>query len=149
MGEENALGDILNSLLQSPEIMKTVASVAQGLSSTPSDREENREDSAKEGNAANTDTDNAGISIPPELIARLPQIMSALSGAGRSSHSSHEDTGKDSDRRRKALLLALKPFLSQRRCAMIDGILQLEGLYGILGSLHEGADNLPISGRAP
>ena len=41
-----------------------------------------------------------------------------------------------SDGQRKELLRALKPFLSEKRCAVIDGILQFEGLAGVLSAFQ-------------
>lgn len=138
MGEENALGDILNSLLQNPEIMKTVAALAGGGASDTKD-----ENSAVQ--QSNSPPDSQGISIPPDILSRLPQMLSALSSSditpklsAPKNGSSHTSAGTDAaDGKRKDLLRALKPFLSEKRCAMIDGLLQFEGLAGIIGTLYK------------
>ena len=51
-------------------------------------------------------------------------MMSAFTSAPDKGGSHHSD--------RKELLRALKPFLSEKRCSVIDGILQFEGLAGVL-----------------
>ena len=88
---------------------------------------------------------SGGFDIPPDLIAKLPAVISALSGMGIGTSSPKSDTGarsslpsvqgKPGDRQRKALLTALRPYLSPRRKAIVDGLLGLEGLSGLLGAL--------------
>ena len=115
MDSQGALGDIINSLLNNPEIMKTVSTLAKSQTA-PVDSE--AEPKAEEKNP------DEGISIPPELLSSLPQMMSAFTSAPDKGGSHHSD--------RKELLRALKPFLSEKRCSVIDGILQFEGLAGVL-----------------
>ena len=111
MDSQGALGDIINSLLNNPEIMKTVSTLARGQSESESEPDKTDE--------------KENIQIPPELLSSLPQMMSALSSSKKDSQNS----------KRKELLLALKPFLSEKRCSVIDGILQFEGLAGMLDAL--------------
>ena len=119
MDTQGSLGDILNSLMQNPEIMKTVRSFAN-------DSKEEEPPSAEGNNSA------SDFQIPPEILSKLPSMMSALSGMGGISKS---DSGDDPKADRKELLRALKPFLSEKRCSVIDSLLQFEGLYGVLDSL--------------
>ncbi len=125
MDTQSSLGDILNSLMQNPEIMKTVLSLTKE-DSADSEKPEDSAPKAEENEA------DSGFSIPPEILSKLPQMMSALSGMGSPMKKGGEDSS--SNARRKALLLSLKPFLSEKRCSVIDGLLQFEGLYGVLDS---------------
>ena len=117
MDSQGALGDIINSLVNNPEIMKTVSTLAKGQSTTEkADEARNKTDDAPPA---------AGIDIPPELLQGLPQMLSAFT-------SSKKTEGDDRASQRKELLYSLKPFLSEKRRELIDGILQLEGLAGVL-----------------
>ncbi len=123
MDSQGALGDIINSLLNNPEIMKTVATLASSSQSAPESAEEPLQ---KDDSSPSPPTE--GISIPPELLSSLPQMMSVLT----KSDPSPEKGGDHRTSQRKELLRALRPFLSEKRCSVIDGILQFEGLAGVL-----------------
>ena len=84
-----------------------------------------------------------GFSIPPDILAKLPQMMSALSSMGIGAPSPAGDDKKNAsgntkskNHQRKALLSALRPYMSEKRCAVIDGLIQFEGLWDILGALN-------------
>ena len=126
MDTQGSLGDILNSLMQNPEIMKTVQSFAKGEGS---DSQKEEVPSVSEVNAPGAD-----FQIPPEILSKLPAMMSALSGMGMGGIPKIDSKdGPKADR--KELLRALRPFLSEKRCSVIDSLLQFEGLYGVLDSL--------------
>ena len=132
----NGLPDILSSMLQNPEIMKTVSALAENIS-LPSNEGKQGDESSIE-RAAPAGSAAGGLNIPPELLAQLPSIMSALSGSERSS-SDREQTrsSPSSDNQRKALLSALKPFLSEKRCAVIDSLLKFESLTGVISGFTD------------
>ena len=81
------------------------------------------------------DTQKSDIAAPvpqipalsPELMSKLPEIMSMLSGG--------ESSGKTDSRLadRKRLLQALKPFLSQSRREAVDSIVNIAGIADLLG----------------
>ena len=101
----SGLGDVLSSLMANPEVMKAVSSIA--LETAKGD------DGQKSAPAPSQDD---------EPKAALP----AFTGESHSSNNSKDD-------RRRALLSALKPYLSPKRCAVIDSLLQFEGLAHVLG----------------
>lgn len=120
MDSASGLGQILNSIMQDPELMKTISSIAGNMGD---DRTDNKTDDEK---AAEETTE--GFTIPPELLSKLPQIMSSLS----SKKAEEKNDEKGIENRRRALLSALKPFLSEKRRSLIDSLIQLEGLAGVL-----------------
>ena len=122
MDSQGALGDIIASLMSNPEIMKTVTQIANNQGPQKSD-------DIKEEKTQENEEEPTGFSIPPDIMKNLPEMMSMLSGAGIPSHNKGE---KHHPSQRKELLCALKPFLSAKRCSVIDGILQFEGLAGVL-----------------
>ncbi len=131
MDTGGGLSDVIASLMQNPEIMNMVSRVA---SESTVKKESVAEEAASESSATSAD-----LTIPPELLSMLPQLMKSLSGSGLLSQGSFGSNTKKrshSDNQRKALLLALKPFLSEKRCAVIDSLLQFEGLAGVLSAFQ-------------
>lgn len=128
MKEENDFGAILSSLLSNKEVMAAVSSIAKGEET----------EKPKEMEAEGEPQATSGFSLSPELLSALPQVMSTLSGTGLLSSlkppsSQGKAHGKD-QKSKKALLYALKPFLCEKRCALIDTLVQLEGLFSLLGA---------------
>ena len=131
MDTQNSFSDILSSLMQNPEIMKMVSS----LSAQKSPEEKDAPMDQK-----NDDPEKSDFSIPPELLASLPQMMSSLRGLSMPQSQAQNEVRSQKDQKdnqRRELLYALKPFLSEKRCNMIDSLLQFEGLAGVLGSFSQ------------
>ena len=116
--------------------MKTVSDIAGKMNGQEIGEEKKETQEKKEESEG-----DAGFTIPPELLKKLPQMMSLLSGSGLgASQVASENGGQQfglTDKKRRALLSALKPYLSDKRCAVIDGLLQFEGLAGILSAFYE------------
>ncbi len=139
MDPNNNFSEILSSLMSNPKVTELISDISAKAQTSaepkPSNTSPNEQAEAK-------DSDNGTITIPPEILANLPQMMSALSGLGIGSGSSSEDKGTPAkketsrDNQRKALLCALKPYLSEKRCAVIDGLLQFESFSHILSVLN-------------
>ena len=126
------LSALISSVLQNPEITGILSSMGMN-SRKASDTPEDIPPKDSEGS----------ISIPPEIMAKLPQMMSALSGISgisKKEGSSPSPTGKDSQR--SALLKALRPYLSERRRSVIDGMLGLESVAKVLGTLKDFSDGI-------
>ena len=105
--------DMLLRLLDDPEV------VAAG------------EDGSEGADAAiPTAKDGLSLALPPELLGKLPMLMSAIAplmgGKG-------EGAVKDS---KTALLLALKPYMSPQRCDAIDKLITFAHLSDILRQLR-------------
>lgn len=106
--------------------------------------------------SSDTQSSAAGsFSIPPELMSKLPQMISALSGmgldpaklmsaassfGGTASHGQGknaeagfaDDKRRHNEKQRKALLNSLRPYLNEKRRGIVDNMLKLEGLTGLL-----------------
>ena len=78
--------------------------------------------------------------ITPEMMQKLPQMMSALAplmggkGEGKSSGSKKEINDGE---KRKRLLAALRPYLSDNRRGAVDQILKVTEMTDILGTLGD------------
>ena len=82
--------------------------------------------------------------ITPEMMAKLPQMMTALAplvgASGGESHAKKEggdakNTAGEAEKRKK-LLMALRPYLSEGRRDALDGILKVTEMTDLLGGLH-------------
>ena len=119
---------LISSVLQNPEITSIISSISKNKA------EEKEEEQDVPPQKADSDT----FSIPPEILAKLPKVMSALSGVSglaASKGSSASPSGKEGQR--AALLKALRPYLSERRRSVIDGVLGMEGVAKVIGTLKD------------
>ena len=80
--------------------------------------------------------------VTPEMMAKLPQMMSALAplvGSAKKADSDKKEEGRtntaDSEKRKK-LLMALRPYLSDNRREAVDGILKMTEMTDLLGGLQ-------------
>ena len=108
MAEQNDQ-DVLSRLLSDPEVQ------AAAIDPAPT--------------AALPDLQGLGMTLPPDLLGKLPAMLSMLSPA-----MSGEKDGKRDDR--TALLIALKPYMSQRRCQAIDALITFGRISTLLGNLR-------------
>ncbi len=68
-------------------------------------------------------TETASPTLPPELLTKLPALLSAFGGK------------KGAPDKQTALLLALKPYLGAKRCEAIDYITKVKGISDALKHL--------------
>ncbi len=79
--------------------------------------------------------------ISPDMLAKLPQIMSALAPLVQQKSedgpkSAESGSKNDADRQRK-LLAALRPYLNDRRQNTVDNILKLTEMTDLLSGLTD------------
>ena len=121
LGDINeAIGKAINLLSENPQLLKGLSGIL-GQNQSPSQKE----DTSVEDNPLTID------SIPPELTAKLPEIMSTL----KSIKSEENHSKNDSDRNRVALLRAIKPYLSPERREMIDYLILISNIAPMLKNL--------------
>ena len=116
------------------EIMKS-PQVGEILSSLRTSGEEGAENGAQ--------ASAQGLSLPPDFMEKLPSVISALFAMGLGSPQSQTKDAKPPSKgneQRKALLKALKPYLSPKRQSVVDGMLGLESLTGLLGAVGGGKE---------
>lgn len=142
------LSAALNTLLSDPELMNKISGIVNGTSAPPTENDtappeaDNTVSVAAAASAVPPPGNTApgglgGLLSNPDVMAKLPQVMATiapmLGGEGKGelkTHSSprHED-------KRTALLCALKPYLSPRRCQAIDYIIKLEKIGSLLHTI--------------
>lgn len=105
--------DILTGLLDDPEVQAAADEQSSEPASVPVGAD-------------------AGLfgAIPPELLTKLPALMSALGPIAKGTG------GKDCKDDKTALLLALKPYMSPGRCDAIDKLIMLGRLGEIMRQLR-------------
>ena len=78
--------------------------------------------------------------ITPEMMQKLPQMMSALAplvgGKGEEKSSEGKKEMNDGEKR-KRLLAALRPYLSDNRRGAVDQILKVTEMTDLLGTLGD------------
>ena len=77
--------------------------------------------------------------IPPEMLAKLPQMLSALSPLMKGGEKEGGKGSNDDAEKRRRLLLALKPYLSDSRREAIDGIMKVTEMTDLMGKLGLGS----------
>ena len=126
-----AIGGMIETLMSKPELLRGIAS-ALGVSENEEkeeEKKENQEEKEKTQEKEPTEeTANLIPQIPPQLLSKLPTILSLLSGT---------DGGKKSKKEteREALLCALKPYLTENKVQAIEKIIKLSRLGDLLSSL--------------
>ena len=154
--EENApLAGMLSAVLSNPEMMKKIKQIvgsATSGSGTSPFVAESASSQASERTAEDSGVENA-ISVlagsngdglatmlsNPELLSKLPQMMSLLrpmleSGTSGKPTSMHDGgiQKKSSEDCRNELLCALKPFLSPERRRAVDAMLRISQLGNVI-----------------
>lgn len=127
-----ALQGMIGTLMSNPDLMKNILGVIGNLN-----LEEKKNDTEKSGIVPSTEQKNEETSpastiplgaIPPELMSKLPLILSLLGGGDIKPKSQSEIN-------REALLCAMKPYLSPSRAETIEKIIKISRLGDLLGSL--------------
>lgn len=131
-----SLSDTVSRLMESPEVAGILAALK-----------------GDDGRTEPTDAAAPALNIPPDIMAKLPSMISALSGMGigaqppapQKSEAAPKKTG---DKQRKALLTSLRPYLSPHRQSIIDNMLKLEGLTSLLSTVSiQNSDKTDSEGR--
>ena len=145
------LSAALSTLLSDPELMSRISGIVNGTSSAPSQPEStpdtpppptDAETAAQATDAVpppgNTAGGLGGLLSNPDVMAKLPAVMATiapmLGGEGKGSTKNHSSPPR-SENKHTALLCALKPYLSPRRCQAIDYIIKLEKIGSLLHTI--------------
>ena len=94
-----------------------------------------------QGKGAEEQKNPAMPAITPEMMQKLPQMMSALAplvgGAGKEKSSGGSAKEGHEGEKRKRLLAALRPYLSDGRRDAVDQILKVTEMTDLLGTLGD------------
>lgn len=117
------MSEMLSRLMADEKFMEMAEAVKASLSADA----DNAEPAPKESAESTEAPPVAGIpKLSPELMSKLPEIMGMLSSSGgKKPNSKMED--------RKRLLAAMKPFLSEKRQAAVDSIMNVAGFADLFG----------------
>lgn len=115
--------ELLNTILSNREVMDKISAIV----GTPSEDDDSK----------STDTTATGpesILSDPSIMAKLPEVISVLRPMlGNVGHEKeHTKSAPHAGDRRMALLCALKPYLSPRRCEAIDYITRISRLGDVM-----------------
>lgn len=118
--------ELLSSLMTNKELMEKISAIV-GSSSEENDSEKTS------APAASLD----GVLSDPTIMAKLPEVISVLRPMlGAPSHKEPpKHQSAHANDRRMALLCALKPYLSPKRCEAIDYMTRISKLGDIMKNL--------------
>ena len=145
-----ALPDIINEIMASPRFADIMNSIRPPEEPSPKS------------------APTTAPTIPPEVLAKLPDVISALTGGTGDSEkitanlpSVMNAISKSApnvetkpkkppiiggDANRKALLRALRPYMNQGRQTVIDNVIRLESMAEIMSALMGSADIIKEKG---
>lgn len=133
--DPGSLSSVLGELMKNPELgnmvneLKSKLSGAVAEESAPSGSRENDAPSGSRENDPPPSDSPHGFSISPDILEKLPSIMSGLGGK-----SAPKKSGSDNMAR---LMRALKPYLSGRRRDAIDSIITMAELGSLAGLIPQ------------
>ncbi len=109
------LSSMLGELFANKELMEKIGELADSIKSD--------EQSAKKDTPPQPPTIDSLLSNP-DIMSKLPDVINVIKPlmSGESTQHSHDEN------KRLALLMALKPYLSPRRCEAIDYIARMSKL---------------------
>lgn len=120
------LPDLISTIMSNKELMEKISSIVG-----TSDEEKGTGESPK------APTDLGAMLSDPNIMAKLPEVISVLRpmfGGGAQNEGPKNASAHASDRR-MALLCALKPYLSPRRCEAIDYITRISKFGDMMKNL--------------
>lgn len=135
---------MLSGLLSNPEVMSKVSGVLSSLSNSTEKAEEPAVQTSATPDSDDLATKLSSVMENKELMSKLPDVMAAmgplLSGVGGGGKGGGDGHGKGGGKRsecdkRTALLLALKPYMSPRRCEAIDYFIRINKLGDVIKTI--------------
>lgn len=119
----DGIPELLNTILLNREVMDKISAIV----GTPSEDDDSK-------STDTTATDPESILSDPSIMAKLPEVISVLRPMlGNVGHEKeHTKSAPHAGDRRMALLCALKPYLSPRRCEAIDYITRISRLGDVM-----------------
>lgn len=137
------LSTALNALLSDPELMSRISGIVNGASNTTGSQDSVATQASVDtppppGNA--TTPSLGGLLSNPDIMEKLPEVMATIApmlkgnGDKKDTPTFNADRSRSGDRR-IALLCALKPYLSPRRCEAIDYIIKLDRIGSLLHNI--------------
>ncbi len=88
-----------------------------------------------EGGEAAASAEPAVPAVTPQMLEKLPQMMAALRPLVEGGEKGQGKEADDEAARRKRLLSALRPYLSDKRRGAVDNILRITEMTDLLGNL--------------
>lgn len=131
---------MLSGLLSNPEIMSKVSGVLSSLSTPEAKADESSAPASAVPEGGDLASKLSSVMDNKELMSKLPDVMAAMGpllSGGKGGGGGKSGTGgkKQECDKRTALLLALKPYMSPRRCEAIDYFIRINKLGDVIKSI--------------
>ena len=129
------MSDIFSKIMANPDFMQVVSELKSNINNTSENTSE-PEESNKVQSSENSENNETAFSLPPEIMSKLPQLLSSFSTINTISNSENKKSlDKPSSSNHKKLLYALKPYLSKSRQEAIDNILRITEITDVIGKI--------------
>lgn len=134
----SALPDLLGKLMSDPGLLQKMGEIVKTASAEPPP--EKKEDPlAESGSLPSMQDGLSALLANPAILEKLPSMIATLRPMLAPPPSPQKPSGeKGPASHRDALLLALKPFLSEGRREAVDSILRIARLTEILRQMPQG-----------
>lgn len=140
------LSTALNALLSDSQLMSRISGIVNGVSeqtdatASAAPHESEPPPPPPPGNAASVGTGLGSLLSNPDVMEKLPEVMATIApmlrGGGDKKDADSDKNGHScTSSKRIALLCALKPYLSPRRCEAIDYIIKLDRIGSLLHNI--------------
>ena len=125
MPSADALGGMISALMSNPELLQNIKN-AIGNIPEKTEKDISKEEEKESADNSEEISDSVPATVfPADIMNKLPLIMNALSGKGKSK----------SEKEREALLCALKPYLSSEKAQKIDKLISFMRIGDILSGI--------------
>ena len=148
---ENQASSGLGAILSNPEMLSKMAEAVKKLGIVSDDTDEKdaeiekseetdagkdrKESAAAFGGFGDLASPLSAIASNPEIMSKLPALLSAFGSMGGKGKGDREKDGKGKDDKRIKLLLALRPYLSEHRRQVIDYLIKMNTLGDVLKNI--------------
>ena len=126
---------VMSKLMNDKNVAELIGSIKANAESSNSVQSQSTEVSVKPA----SEKEESGGSIDPGIVEKLPEIMAAIGPLMKKGSIKSGGAGSEVENR-NCLLRALKPYLSENRRDMIDGIMTLSKLTSLIDLLPHGKE---------
>lgn len=126
LSTSEGLADVLSSIMKDPQTMETLSGILGPVAEE------------KQANNSPAASGIGDVLSDPALMAKLPEVIAALRpmmGSPPKKEAPQKDGEPKANNKRLALLYALKPYLSPRRCEAIDYFARMSKMGDIIKNI--------------
>lgn len=121
------LSAVLSRLMSDKNVTEIIEKLKTNVENQGVTQENTSEPERKNDNQSVSE----GTGLSPDIIEKLPEVMSVIAPLMKNGTLKGVKNNSETEKRNR-LLAALKPYMNESRCGMIDSIMTLSKLTGIM-----------------